>query len=89
MRAMETGVEMVGLVGYDVNLDIEALSGYSGQGKCTKLSWNRSGRCDTTAMEDLLTCAQSRNWQVNEGRFENMCIRWTSEYKRTKQGERS
>ena len=57
--AMESGVERVRLCG-EVTLDIEALTEYSGQGRCWEVRlWD-----ETVARnrEELRTWAKSRNW---------------------------
>ena len=59
VEAMESRVEKVGL--YEVTLDIEALAGYDGQGKCRALSCY-----DETAdnnRDQLLNLATSINWE--------------------------
>ena len=86
--AMETGVENVRLE--DVTLDIDALARYSGQGKCSKLSWDRSGLCDESdeTMEDLFSCAQSRNWQVEKDYFGDLFILWTWSRNKVKEESR-
>ena len=62
VQAMESGVEYVVLC-EDVELDIEALAEYSGQGRCSKVELDDK---NTTARYEveLRTWAGSRNWTV-------------------------
>ena len=64
MRAMEAGVGKVRLSGHDVTLNIEALAGYSGQGRCRALYC--FGDNAARYKEDLSAWAQNRNWEVTE-----------------------
>lgn len=64
VQAMESGVEKMTLFytkTYEgVTLDIEALTEYSGQGRC-RLLWLNSDTADKYR-EELTTWAESRNW---------------------------
>ena len=61
VQAMESGVEKVDLCD-KMALDLEALAGYSGQGRCREVEL----RGDTAARyrEELRTWARNRNWKV-------------------------
>ena len=61
VRAMESGVESVGLSG-EVALDIRSLMDYSGQGKCRGV-WCYSDSVDSYRKQ-LRTWASSKNWEV-------------------------
>ena len=65
---MESGVERVRLYG-ELTLDIEALTKYSGQGRCWEVRLDRPVKemeMDTAASyrEELRTWARVRNWKV-------------------------
>ena len=64
MLAMQSGVEQVwlGLWG-EVTLDIEALTEYSGQGRCGEEE--RRGDAVARYREELRAWALSRNWRVD------------------------
>ena len=59
VRAMESRVEKVLLYNVD-ELDMEALSKYSGQGRCRVLECK--GVTDITFCYELMTWAQSKGW---------------------------
>ena len=63
VRAMESGVESVGLSG-EVALDIRSLMDYSGQGKCRGVWCYSYGSDRFRYREQLKTWAKSKNWEV-------------------------
>ena len=85
VRVMETGVDSIGLgLGGDgdgdVILDIEALTKYSGQGKCSKIICYDN---TATSYKDYLEIwAHSRNWQVTWDYYYDYNHEWSIIYKR-------
>ena len=68
VQAMETHVELVRL-GYGVTLDIEALTKYSGQGKCRSLDLQLLGLEDIAAkIKEHLGqwCTENNNWIIKD-----------------------
>ena len=63
VRSMESGVEKVGLE-FGVTLDIEALTEYSGQGRCRGMELEVSTDTAARYSEELRTWAKSRNWRL-------------------------
>ena len=61
VKAMESNVEELRLW-WDFNIDIEALTDYSGQGKCRKISCVSAG--DKTTGNEIERWAKSNNWLV-------------------------
>ena len=61
LKAMETRVEMVRL--FDVELDMEALPEYSGQGRCTVLDYHtKEIATDIKYVEKMKTWAEEKTW---------------------------
>ena len=71
VRAMESRVERVGLMSI-VTLDSGVLMEYSGQGKCRWMEYSE----DTMDryIEQRMTWAKSRNWEVTDGDFSYVVI---------------
>ena len=72
VRAMETRVEEVWLY-EEVTLDIRVLMEYSGQGRCRWVECKDANTKDRY-MEDLMTWATRRNWEVNSVTDDYFCI---------------
>ena len=60
VRAMESGVENVLLKDVDIKMDIEALTEYSGQGRCRKLTC--TSETDLTYVTELMRWAGRKEW---------------------------
>ena len=85
VQAMESGVENV-VLGGEVTLDMEALTDYSGQGRCCMIMCIANNPDNNDAsdrnvndapdrnIDELMTWARSRNWRIAQHEYNGFVI---------------